>query len=71
MIGIRQQLSVKEVYGCCIKYKMALRKMTDLKIVPDPVTSEGVTVGKTRQGDNAIALDTQLRFRNVTKVTKY
>lgn len=40
-----------------------------LKIAPDPVTSEGVTVGKTHQGDHAFAPSfayTHPRFRNIS-----
>lgn len=33
-----------------------LRKRTDLKIACGPVSSEGVTVGKTHQGDHVVPL---------------
>lgn len=55
--------SIKQLSGG----KMALRKKTALKIAPDPVTSEGVTVGKTHQGNNGVRLGlacTPSHFRN-------
>lgn len=36
--------------------KIGTEEKDRLKIAPDPVTSEGVTAGKTHQGDNAVPL---------------